>query len=78
MHFKNKSVGRISAMAGGIACGIVYAVCAGMGWEQKAVVWVQGIGVCYGVRQECMKEALEIPLQYQVDWLVKLQLKVQS
>lgn len=28
----------ISAMVGGIACGIGTTVCGGMGWEQKAVV----------------------------------------
>ena len=43
------SVGSIAAMVDGIACAIGSAGCAGMGWEQKAVVCVQGIGVCAGI-----------------------------
>lgn len=43
------TTGSISAMVGGIACGLGTALCAGMGWEQKAVVCAQGVGICAGV-----------------------------
>lgn len=43
------TTGSISAMVGGIACGLGTAFCAGMGWEQKAVVCAQGVSICAGV-----------------------------
>jgi len=43
------TTGSISAMVGGIACGLGTAFYAGMGWEQKAVVCAQGVGICAGV-----------------------------
>jgi hypothetical protein len=43
------TAGSISALAGGFACGVRSVICAGMGWEQKVIVCVQGIGVCAGI-----------------------------
>ena len=43
------TVGSVASMAGGVACGIGSAVCASMGWEQKAVICTQGLGICAGV-----------------------------
>ena len=36
-------------MVGAVACGLGSAGCAAMGWEQKAIICVQGLGVCAGV-----------------------------
>ena len=44
------TVGSIAAMVGGVACAIGSAGCSGMGWEQKAVICVQGLGVCAGIK----------------------------
>ena len=43
------TAGSIAALVGGIGCGIGSAVCSGMGWEQKAMVWLHGVGICAGV-----------------------------
>lgn len=43
------TIGSIAALVGGVGCGIGSAVCSGMGWEQKAMVCVHGIGICSGV-----------------------------
>jgi hypothetical protein len=43
------TVGSIAALVGGVSCGIGSAVCSGMGWEQKAMVCLHGVGVCSGV-----------------------------
>ena len=40
------TVGSITAMGAGVACGVGTAFCGAMGWEQKAVVCAQGVGVC--------------------------------
>jgi len=41
--------GSIAALIGGVSCGIGSAICSGMGWEQKAMVCLYGVGVCSGV-----------------------------
>ena len=43
------TVGSIAALVGGVSCSIGSAVCSGMGWEQKAMVCLHGVGVCSGV-----------------------------
>ena len=43
------TVGSIAALVGGVSCGIGSAFCSGMGWEQKAMVCLHGVGVCSGV-----------------------------
>ena len=43
------TIGSISAMVGGVACGLGTVGCSAMGWEQKAVLFAQGIGLCAGV-----------------------------
>jgi len=43
------TTGSIAAMTGGVACGVGTALCSAMGWEQKAVVCAQGVGVCAGI-----------------------------
>lgn len=43
------TVGSITALVGGVSCGIGSAVCSGMGWEQKAMVCLHGVGICTGV-----------------------------
>jgi len=43
------TVGSITALVGGIGFGIGSAVCSGMGWEQKAMVCLHGVGICSGV-----------------------------
>lgn len=43
------TVGSLAALVGGVSCGIGSAVCSGMGWEQKAMVCLHGVGVCSGV-----------------------------
>ena len=43
------TVGSIVALVGGVSCGIGSAVCSGMGWEQKAMVCLHGVGVCSGI-----------------------------
>ena len=43
------TVGSIAALVGGVSCGIGSAVCSGMGWEQKAMVCLHGVGVCSGI-----------------------------
>ena len=43
------TTGSISAMVGGIACGVGSAICSGMGWEQKAMVCLHGVGICSGI-----------------------------
>ena len=40
------TVGSIAALVGGVSCGIGSALCSGMGWEQKAMVCLHGVGVC--------------------------------
>ena len=43
------TVGSITALVGGVSCGLGSAICSGMGWEQKAVVCLHGLGVCSGI-----------------------------
>ena len=43
------TVGSIAALVGGVSCGIGSAFCSGMGWEQKAMVCLHGVGICSGV-----------------------------
>ena len=43
------TAGSIAALVGGVSCGLGSAVCSGMGWEQKAMVCLHGVGVCSGV-----------------------------
>ena len=43
------TVGSISALVGGVTCGIGSAICSGMGWGQKAIVCLHGVGICAGV-----------------------------
>ena len=43
------TVGSIGAMIAGVACGLGTVGCSAMGWEQKAVLCAQGLGVCAGV-----------------------------
>ena len=43
------SAGSIAAVVGGISCGVGSAFCSGMGWEQKAMICLHGVGVCSGV-----------------------------
>ena len=42
-------VGSITALVGGVSCGLGSAICSGMGWEQKAMMCLQGLGVCCGI-----------------------------
>jgi hypothetical protein len=43
------SVGSLAALASGAVCGIGTAICTGMGWEQKAMVCLHGVGICSGI-----------------------------
>jgi len=43
------TAGSIAALVGGVSCGLGSAVCSGMGWEQKAMVCLHGVGVCSGI-----------------------------
>lgn len=43
------TVGSVAALVGGVGCGIGSAVCSGLGWEQKAMVCLHGVGVCSGI-----------------------------
>ena len=43
------TVGSIAALVGGVSCGLGSAFCSGMGWEQKAMVCLHGVGVCSGI-----------------------------
>ena len=43
------TVGSIAALVGGVSCGIGSAVCSGMGWDQKAMACLHGVGICSGV-----------------------------
>ena len=43
------TVGSIAALVGGVSCGVGSAICSGMGWEQKAMVCLHGLGVCSGI-----------------------------
>lgn len=43
------TVGSIAALVGGVACGLGSVGCAAMGWEQKAIICAQGLGLCSGV-----------------------------
>tara|TARA_B100000795_G_scaffold190676_1_gene145267 strand:+ start:898 stop:1392 length:495 start_codon:yes stop_codon:yes gene_type:complete len=43
------TIGSIAALIGGVSCGIGSAVCSGMGYEQKAMVCLHGLGICSGV-----------------------------
>ena len=43
------TAGSIAAVVGGISCGVGSAFCSGMGWEQKAMICLHGVGVCSGV-----------------------------
>ena len=42
------SVGSIAAVVGGVSCGLGSAICSGMGWEQKAMICLHGVGICSG------------------------------
>ena len=41
--------GSIAALLGGVGCGVGSAVCAGMGYEQKAMICLHGVGICAGI-----------------------------
>lgn len=43
------TVGSIASVVGGVGCGVGSALCSAMGWEQKAMVCLHGVGVCSGV-----------------------------
>jgi len=43
------TAGSLAALVGGVGCGIGSAVCSGMGWEQKAIVCLHGVGICSGI-----------------------------
>tara|TARA_B110000444_G_scaffold243086_1_gene261051 strand:- start:450 stop:953 length:504 start_codon:yes stop_codon:yes gene_type:complete len=43
------TTGSIAALVGGVGCGIGTAICTGMGWEQKAMVCLHGVGLCSGI-----------------------------
>jgi hypothetical protein len=43
------TIGSVAALVGGVGCGIGSALCSGMGWEQKAMVCLHGVGICSGV-----------------------------
>jgi len=43
------TVGSLASLVGGVSCGMGSAVCSGMGWEQKAMVCLHGVGICAGV-----------------------------
>lgn len=43
------TVGSITAIVGGVGCGVGSAFCSGMGWEQKAMICLHGVGVCSGI-----------------------------
>lgn len=43
------TAGSIASLIGGVSCGIGSAVCSGMGWEQKAMLCLHGLGFCSGV-----------------------------
>lgn len=43
------SIGSITALVGGVGCGVGSAICSGMGWEQKAMVCLHGLGICAGI-----------------------------
>ena len=43
------TVGSIASVVGGVSCGVGSAFCSAMGWEQKAMVCLHGVGVCSGV-----------------------------
>lgn len=43
------TIGSLSALVAGVGCGIGSAVCSGMGWQQKAMVCLHGVGFCSGV-----------------------------
>ena len=43
------TVGSVSAVVVGVGCGVGSAVCSGMGWEQKAMICLHGVGICSGI-----------------------------
>lgn len=43
------TVGSLSSLVGGVACGLGSAICSGMGYEQKAIVCLHGVAVCSGM-----------------------------
>ena len=43
------TAGSIFALVGGSGCDIVSAFCSGMGWEQKAMICLQGVGLFAGI-----------------------------
>jgi len=43
------TIGSISSLVGGLTCGVGSAICGGMGWEQKAMICLQGVGICAGI-----------------------------
>mgnify|MGYP001169259190 CR=1 FL=1 len=43
------SIGSLTALVGGISCGVGSSICSGMGWEQKAMVCLHGVGICSGI-----------------------------
>ena len=43
------TVGSVSAVVVGLGCGVGSAVCSGMGWEQKAMICLHGVGICSGI-----------------------------
>jgi len=43
------TVGSIVVLIAGVGCGVGSGVCSGMGWEQKAVVCMHGVGIFSGI-----------------------------
>jgi hypothetical protein len=43
------TIGSIAALVGGLGFGVGSAVCSGMGWEQKAMICLHGVGICSGL-----------------------------
>jgi len=43
------TVGSLTALVGGIGCGVGSWICSGMGWEQKAMVCMHGVGIFSGI-----------------------------
>ena len=43
------TVGSVSAVVVGVGCGVGSAFCSGMGWEQKAMICLHGVGICAGI-----------------------------
>ena len=43
------TAGSIAALAGGLSCGVGSAICSGLGFKQKAMVFLHGVGLFSGI-----------------------------